>query len=41
MFSDALVGDLLSLDEQQEPSVVRRADGSLLLDGAMAINKLK
>lgn len=38
---DALVGDMPSLDEQQEHSVVRRADGSLLLEGAMAINELK
>ncbi len=38
---DALVGDMPSLGEEQSPSVVRREDGSLLLDGAMSLNELK
>jgi putative hemolysin len=38
---DALVGDIPSMDEQEEPSVVRREDGSFLLDGALSINQLK
>jgi magnesium and cobalt exporter, CNNM family len=38
---DALVGDIPSLDEQEEPAIVRREDGSFLLDGALSINQLK
>jgi putative hemolysin len=38
---DALVGDIPSLDEQEEQSVVRREDGSFLLDGALSISQLK
>lgn len=38
---DALVGDIPSMDEQEEQSVVRREDGSFLLDGALSINQLK
>ena len=38
---DALVGDIPSLDEQEEQPVVRREDGSFLLDGALPVNQLK
>jgi putative hemolysin len=38
---DALVGDIPSMDEQQDQSVVRREDGSFLLDGALSIDQLK
>ena len=38
---DALVGDIPSMDETGEQSVVRREDGSFLLDGAISINLLK
>ncbi len=38
---DALVGDIPSMDEQEEPAVVRREDGSFLLDGALPIDRLK
>ena len=29
------------MDEQEDQSVVRREDGSLLLDGTLSVNKLK
>jgi len=38
---DALVGDIPSMDEQEEQAVVRREDGSFLLDGALHIDQLK
>lgn len=38
---DALVGDIPSMDEQEEQSIVRREDGSFLLDGALSVNQLK
>jgi putative hemolysin len=38
---DALVGDIPSMDEQEEQAVVRREDGSFLLDGALPIDQLK
>jgi magnesium and cobalt exporter, CNNM family len=38
---DALVGDIPSMDEQEEQPVVRREDGSFLLDGSLPVNKLK
>jgi len=38
---DALVGDIPSMDEQEEQAVVRREDGSYLLDGALPIDQLK
>lgn len=38
---DALVGDIPSMDEQEEQPVVRREDGSFLLDGALSVNELK
>jgi putative hemolysin len=38
---DALVGDIPSMDEQGEQTVVRREGGSFLLDGALPVNQLK
>lgn len=38
---DALVGDIPSMDEQEEQAVVRREDGSFLIDGALPIDQLK
>jgi putative hemolysin len=38
---DALVGDIPSMDEQEEQPVVRREDGSFLLDGALSLDRLK
>jgi putative hemolysin len=39
---EAIVGDIPSVEEEdQEPEVVRRADGSLLLDGMLSIHELK
>jgi len=38
---DALVGDIPSMDEQKERTIVRRDDGSFLLDGALPIIQLK
>jgi len=38
---DALVGDIPSMDEQEEQAVVRREDGSFLLDGALSVERLK
>jgi putative hemolysin len=38
---DALIGDIPSMDEGDEQSVVMREDGSFLLDGALAITQLK
>jgi putative hemolysin len=38
---DALVGDIPSMDEREEQLVVRREDGSFLLDGALSIDQLK
>jgi putative hemolysin len=38
---DALVGDIPSLDEQEEQPVVRREDGSFLLDGSLPVSKIK
>jgi putative hemolysin len=38
---DALVGDSPSMDEREEQLVVRREDGSFLLDGALSIDQLK
>ena len=38
---DALVGDIPSMDEQEEQPVIRREDGSFLLDGALPVNRLK
>jgi putative hemolysin len=38
---DALVGNIPSLDEPEEQPIIRREDGSFLLDGALAIHDLK
>jgi len=38
---DALVGDIPSMDEQEEQAVVRREDGSFLLDGALPVDQIK
>jgi putative hemolysin len=38
---DALVGDIPSMDEREEQPVIRREDGSYLLDGALPIDELK
>jgi putative hemolysin len=38
---DALVGDIPSMDEQEEQPVVRREDGSFLMDGALPVDRLK
>jgi putative hemolysin len=37
----AVVGDLPSVDESDKPSAVRRADGSWLLDGLLAIDEFE
>ncbi|HLE13760.1 MAG TPA: hemolysin family protein [Anaerolineales bacterium] len=37
----AIVGDMPSVEEQQEPQVVRREDGSLLVDGMLSVSELK
>jgi putative hemolysin len=38
---DALVGDIPSMDEQEERSIVRRDDGSYLLDGSLSVLDIK
>jgi putative hemolysin len=38
---EAIVGDISSIDAQTEPSVVKREDGSLLLDGMLPVDDLK
>src|SRR5262245_45639502 len=38
---DALVGDIPSMDEQEEQAIVRREDGSYLLDGSLSIDRIK
>jgi putative hemolysin len=38
---DALVGNIPSIDELEDQPVVRREDGSFLLDGALSVNQLK
>lgn len=38
---EAIVGDIPTIEEQVESSVIRRADGSLLLDGMLAIDELR
>jgi putative hemolysin len=38
---DALVGDIPSMDEKEEQAIVRREDGSFLLDGALPVDQLK
>jgi putative hemolysin len=36
---EIIVGDIAGPGEQQEPSVVRREDGSLLVDGSLALDR--
>ncbi|MFZ4640246.1 MAG: hemolysin family protein [Nodosilinea sp.] len=38
---EAIVGDLPSVEDQEEPLVIQREDGSWLLDGSLDINDLK
>lgn len=38
---DSIVGDVPEVDEEDEPVIVRREDGSLLLDGLLSIGELK
>jgi putative hemolysin len=38
---EAIVGDIPSLDEVGEPPVIRREDGSLLVDGMLPVDELK
>lgn len=38
---EAIIGDLPSLDDLGEPSVVKREDGSLLVDGMLPVDELK
>jgi putative hemolysin len=37
----AIVGDITTVGEEVEPQIVRREDGSLLLDGMLSIDELK
>lgn len=37
----ALVGDIESRDRDEDPEVVKRTDGSLLLDGMLSVSELK
>lgn len=38
---EAIVGDLPSLEDHEEPQIIQRDDGSWLLDGALDIDELK
>jgi putative hemolysin len=38
---EAIVGDVPTVEEGEEPEVVRREDGTLLLDGSISIHDLK
>lgn len=38
---EALVGDIGPIDERDDPDVVRREDGSLLIDGAVSVERFK
>ena len=38
---EAIVGDLPSVDEREEPKVVQREDGSWLVDGLLPVDELK
>jgi putative hemolysin len=38
---EAIVGDLPSVEDQEDPLIVRREDGSWLLDGSLDINDFK
>ena len=37
----AIVGDIPTIEEEVEPQIVRREDGTLLLDGMLSIDELK
>jgi putative hemolysin len=37
----AIVGDIPTVEEEAEPQIVRREDGSLLLDGMLSIDELR
>jgi putative hemolysin len=37
----AIVGDIPTIEEEAEPQIIRREDGSLLLDGMLSIDELK
>ena len=38
---EALVGDIGPIDDTEDPDVVRREDGSLLVDGAVSVERFK
>jgi putative hemolysin len=38
---EAIVGDMPSVEDQEDPLIVQREDGSWLLDGSLDINELK
>ncbi len=38
---EAIVGDIPTLDEMQEPPVVVREDGSLLIEGLISVDDLR
>ena len=38
---EALVGDIGPVDETEDPDIVTRADGSLLIDGAVSVERFK
>jgi putative hemolysin len=38
---EAIVGDIPTIEEEAEPQILRREDGSLLLDGMLSIEELK
>jgi len=38
---ETIVGDIPSVEEGEEPQVIYRADGSLLLDGLLSIDEFK
>ena len=37
----AIVGDIPTIEEEAEPQIVRREDGSLLLDGMLSVDELR
>jgi len=38
---DTIVGDIPNVEEGEEPEVLRRENGTLLLDGSLSIHELK
>ena len=38
---EALVGDIPSAEDEEEPDIVRRADGSWLVDGAVTVERFR